>query len=113
MAHFEHYPQRTVTLSPGDEIRATYRQLRGVFNPSTLKRLFGWKEAMQYKGRVRHIRKGEDVTDNSFVVDFYDLKTGKHQCTHIAYNVELMIEKGELYDVTHTPNPSPSLFDEP
>lgn len=116
MAHFEHYPQRTVTLLPGDEIRATYRQLPNApvrIAPATLKRLFGWKEAMQYKGRVRHIRKGEDITDNSFVVDFYDLKTGKHQCTHIAYNVELMIAKGELYDVTHTPNPSPSLFDEP
>lgn len=28
----------------------------------------------------------------------------KHQCTHIAYNVELKIVKGELYDVHYTPN---------
>lgn len=67
---------------------------------------------MQYKGRVRHIRKGEDLTESSFVVDFFDVKTGKHQCTHVVYNVELMAAKGELYDVSYTPNPSPSLFDD-
>ncbi len=112
MAHFEHYPQRTVTLSQGDEIRATYRQLRGAFNPSTLKRLFGWKEAMQYKGRVRHTRKGEGFTDSSLVVDFFDTKTNKRECTHVVYNVELQLAKSELYDLHYTPNPSPSLFDD-
>ena len=105
----EHYPHRTLTLHLGDEIRATYTQIpKGVFNPSTLKRLSGWTEGMQYNGVVRHARKGE--TDDSFVVDFFDSKTGKRHCTHVLYNVELMIAKGELYDVIHTPNSNPSLF---
>lgn len=111
MNKHEHYPSRTLTLLPGDEVKVTYTQIpKGIFNPRTLKRLSGWTEGMQYKGVVRHKRKGEDLTDYSFVVDFFDLKTGKRHCTHILYNVELMITKGELYDVTHIPNPSPSLF---
>ena len=118
MTHFEHYPhehypQRTVTLHLGDEIRATYRQRPNApvrIVPATLKRLSGWTEGMRYKGVVRHVRKGEILADYSFVVDFFDEKTGKHQCTHIAYNVEAFIAKGELYDITYTPNPSPSLF---
>lgn len=115
MIKFEHYPQRTVTLRPGDEIRATYRQLPDApvrISPATLKRLYGWKEGMQYKGSVRHVRKDEGEPDGSLVVDFHDAKTGKHQCTHVVYNVELMAAKGELYDVSYIPNPSPSLFDD-
>lgn len=115
MSIVEHYPRRTVTLRPGDEIRATYRQLPDApvrIAPATLKRLYGWKEGMQYKGRVRHIRKGEDLTESSFVVDFFDVKTGKHQCTHVVYNIELQIAKGELTDLHYKPNPSPSLFDD-
>lgn len=109
---FEHYPQRSITLLPGDEIRATYRQIpKGAFNPSTLKHLFGWTEGMRYKGCVRQQRKGECVTDGTIVVEFYDIKTGKRQCTHPVYNIELMAVKGELYDFQYTPNPSPSLFE--
>lgn len=110
MIKFEHYPQRTVTLLPGDEIKVTYRQRPVVFNPSTLKRLCGWTEGMRYKGCVRHQRKGECVTDGSIVVDFYDIKTGKQQCTHAVYNIELMVVKGELYNLRYIPNPNPSLF---
>lgn len=111
MSKIEHYPDRTVTLLPGDEIRATYKQPKGdPFSAKTLKRLFGWTNGKRYIGRVRHTRKGEDITDSSFVVDFFDEKTGKRECTHIAYNVEVNITKGELYDVRYTPNPSPSLF---
>ncbi len=115
MAVVEHFPNRTVTLLPGDEIRATYRQHPNNpvrIAPTTLKRLYGWKEGMRYIGRVRHKRKGEDITDSSFVVDFFDTKTNKRECTHVVYNVELQLAKGELYDLHYTPNPSPSLFDD-
>ncbi len=114
MNKFEHYPQRNITLHPGDEIRVTYRQLPNApvrIAPSTLKRLFGWTEGMVYRGHVRHAKK-EDCVDASFVVDFFDTKTNKRQSTHILYNVELKIAKGELYDVTCIPNPSPSLFED-
>lgn len=107
----EHYPQRSITLLPGDEIKVTYRQRPVVFNSSTLKRLCGWTEGMRYKGCVRQQRKGECVTDGTIVVEFYDIKTGKRQCTHPVYNIELMAVKGELYDLQYTPNPSPSLFE--
>ncbi len=113
MNRFEHYPDRTVTLLPGDEIRATYRQPKGdPFSAKTLKRLFGWTNGQRYIGRVRHTRKGEGFTDSSLVVDFFDTKTNKRECTHVVYNVELQLAKGELYDLHYTPNPSPSLFDD-
>ncbi len=114
MDKHEHYPHRNVTLLPGDEIRATYRQNPKApvrINPPTLRRLYGWTEGKRYKATVRHSKKGEG--DSSVVVDFFDEKTGKHQATHPVYNIELMIAKGELYDLRYTPNPSPSLFDEP
>lgn len=115
MNKFEHYPQRTVTLRPGDEIRATYKQPKGSpFSPNILKRLFGWINGQRYVGNVREEAPRRGVCpDGRLVVDFYkDDKRGKHQCTHIVYNVELMIAKGELSDTTHIPNPSPSLFDD-
>lgn len=110
----EHYPYRTVTLLPGDSINVEYTQLpAGIFNSSTLKRLFGWTEGMQYTGLVRYQRKGEGVTANSLVVEFLDSKTNRHQCTHPVYNIELMIKKGELFNLQYFPNPNPSLFDIP
>lgn len=113
MTVVEHFPDRTVTLLPGDEIRATYKQPKGSpFSANTLKRLFGWKNDQRYIGRVRHIRKGEDITESSYVVDFFDVEKGKRQSTHVVYNVELQIAKGELTDLRYIPNPSPSLFDD-
>lgn len=113
MNSHEHYPQRTLTLLPGDEIRATYKQPKGSpFSANTLKRLFGWKNEQRYIGRVRHIRKGEDITESSFVVDFFDVEKGKRQGTHVVYNIELMIAKGELREVQYQPNPQAQLFDD-
>lgn len=102
----EHYPQRTVTINPGDIILATYQKPAGSpFNASTLKRLFGWVNGWCYIGRAR--RDGE----GKIVVDFYKEGARPLECTHAGYNVEVEIAKGALTDLRHRPNPSPSLFD--
>lgn len=46
-------------------------------------------------------------------MDFYDDKKGKFLFTHLVYNVEHKLAKGELYDYRYKPNPQPRLFDEP
>lgn len=110
----EHYPDRTVTLLPGDEIRVTYKQPKGSpFSANTLKRLFGWKNEQRYIGRVREEAPRRGVCpEGRLVVDLYkDDERGKFQCTHVVYNIELDIAKGVLTDLRYKPNPSPSLFD--
>lgn len=112
----EHYPQRKVTLLPGDTIWATYKQDSNApvrIAPATLKRLYGWKEGKRYIGKVREEPPTNSNPEGRVVVDFYDYKTGKHQCTHLVYNVEHKLAKGELYDLRYIPNPQPRLFDEP
>lgn len=109
----DHYPQRTLTLLPGDMITATYIQpTNSPFTAQTLKRLFGWKNNARYVGHIRRDAptrgKSPDLTT---VADFYDEK-GKFQSTHVVYNVELMIAKGELREVQYRPNPQPQLFDD-
>lgn len=112
MDRIDHYPNRTLTLLPGDTITATYIQPQGSpFTPQTLKRLFGWKNNTRYVGRVRKEQPTRSNPEATTVVDFYDDK-GKRQCTHVAYNVELQIVKGELRDVQYQPNPQPQLFDD-
>lgn len=111
----EHYPDRTVTLLPGDEIRVTYKQPKGSpFSANTLKRLFGWKNEQRYIGRVREEAPRRGVCpEGRLVVDLYkDDERGKFQCTHVVYNIELDIAKGVLTDLRYKPNPSPSLFDD-
>lgn len=111
----EHYPQRTVTLRPGDTIWATYKQPKGSpFSANTLKRLFGWINGQRYIGRVREKALNRvECPEGRLVVDFYkNDERGKYQCTHVVYNVELKLAKGELYDLHYKPNPSPSLFDD-
>lgn len=71
--------------------------------PSVLRRLFGWVEGKRYRGVVRRANESSDATICKFMVDFYDYKTNSHQCSHCIYNVELMIAKGELYNVEHKP----------
>lgn len=110
----EHYPQRNVTLLPGDTIEATYiKPKNDPFNAATLKRLFGWKDGQRYIGRVRSEVENRIGKVSRLVVDFFDKEKGKHQSTHYAYNVELQLAKGELCDLCYTPNPQPRLFDEP
>lgn len=111
----EHYPDRTVTLLPGDEITATYiKPKNDRFSPKTLKRLFGWTNGQRYIGRVREEAPRRGVCpEGRLVVDLYtDDKRRKFQCTHVVYNIELQIAKGELTDLHYKPNPSPSLFDD-
>lgn len=112
----EHYPQRKVTLLPGDTIWATYKQNPNApvrIAPATLKRLYGWKEGQRYIGKVREEPPTNSTPEGRVVVDFYDDKKGKFQCTHLVYNVEHKLAKGELYDLRYIPNPQPRLFDEP
>lgn len=114
MIKSEHYPHRTVTLRPGDTIWVTYlKPKNNPFSATTLKRLFGWINEQRYIGRVREEAPRRGVCpDERLVVDFYKAdERGKFQCTHVAYNIELMIVKGELRDLHYKPNPSPSLFD--
>lgn len=115
MNESEHYPRRNVTLLPGDTIEATYiKPKNSPFNPATLKRLFGWKDGQRYKGIIRKSAKNVMGEGSRLLVDFIDLEKRKHQCTHVVYNVELLIAKGELQEVTYQPNPQPELFnDEP
>lgn len=111
----EHYPQRTVTLRPGDTIWATYKRPKeSQFSAKTLKRLFGWIGDQRYIGRVRRDapRRGESP-EGRLVVDLYkNDERGKYQCTHFVYNIELQIAKGELTDLHYKPNTTHSLFDD-
>lgn len=112
----EHYPQRNVTLLPGDTIWATYKQPKGSqFNANTLKRLFGWKNGQRYIGRVRRVQPRDNMPGSTLVVDFYNSdERGKYQCSHAVYNIELKLVKGELTDLHYKQNPQPLLFeDEP
>lgn len=116
MNNKEHYPQRTVTLLPGDTIWATYKQPKeSTFSPNTLKRLFGWVNGQRYIGRVRRVASTQATAtdENTLVVDLYEgEKRGKYQCTHVVYNIELQIAKGELVDLRYQPNPHLTLFDD-
>ena len=89
---------KALRLEVGDHIWFTYAG-KSQLSAKELKRLSGWTRNMRYVGEVVMLPADRYNPDGQLGVRLADVQTGKHQCTHIACNIESWILKGGLIDV--------------